>query len=349
MSFLCQDNIKFYILVPVYKTEKYIHECILSILNQTYENFELILVDDGSPDQAGTICDEYAAKDFRVHVIHKENEGQLSARSAAIAYVKVNCAQNHAFCVFVDSDDYLQPNALEVLADVIEEKHCDVVIYGIQQVDDGKKVSVADTAPYAGSITNKRELYKKVFFDMKFNSLCCKAISCALFNDIDWSSYYYIRHGEDLLQSIPIYKNCRNVEFIGTVLYNYRMNPISVTRNRSLNSYTVNSVVRNAVWDFLRSENVLTAQDMDAYLNRCGAFLKTQLQIVCGLSGKYAEYCAVLEKFRNDSYYSMLLNDVHGDAVLTWLKNKRYRCIITYFKCRAFAIKINSLIRNARK
>ena len=147
MSLLCQGNIKFYILVPVYKTEPYIHECIMSILNQTYENFELILVDDGSPDRAGVICDEYAEKDSRIHVIHKENEGQLSARSAGIAYVKDNCAQNHAFYVFVDSDDYLQPNALEILAGVILEEHCDLVIYGVQQVCDGKRISVFRMQP----------------------------------------------------------------------------------------------------------------------------------------------------------------------------------------------------------
>lgn len=349
MYLSCQDSIKFYILVPVYNTEKYIRECIMSILNQTYENFEVILVDDGSPDHAGAICDDYAQKDSRIYVIHKENEGQLSARSAAITYVKHNCPQNHAFYVFVDSDDYLQPNALEVLADVIEKKHCDVVIYGIQQVDDEKRVSVFDTAPYTGSVTDKRELYKMVFFDMKFNSLCRKAISCSLFSNIDWRPYYHIRHGEDLLQSIPIYKNCSKAEFIDTILYNYRVNPFSVTHNRSLNSYTVNSTVRNIVWDFLKSENVLTEQDMEAHLNRSRTFLKTQLQIACGLPGKYAEYYTILEKFRQDSYYAMLLDGAHGDPVLNWLKNKKYRRIIAYARCRAFAVKIYSFLRKARR
>ena len=73
----------FYICVPVYKAEKYIHKCITSVLNQTYGNFKLILVDDGSPDKCGEICDEYAKQDDRVVVIHQKNMGLLAARQAA--------------------------------------------------------------------------------------------------------------------------------------------------------------------------------------------------------------------------------------------------------------------------
>ena len=76
---------KFFVLVPVYKTEKFIEACIRSVLEQTYEHFRLILVDDGSPDRAGAICEEYAAMDSRITVIHQENGGQISARNAAMA------------------------------------------------------------------------------------------------------------------------------------------------------------------------------------------------------------------------------------------------------------------------
>ena len=89
------------VIVPVYKVENVLHYCIDSILNQTYKNFELILVDDGSPDNSGKICDEYAKKDNRIKVIYKENGGVSSARNCGI-----DAAKGKYVC-FVDSDDYV--------------------------------------------------------------------------------------------------------------------------------------------------------------------------------------------------------------------------------------------------
>ena len=95
---------RFFILVPVYKVEKFIDDCIQSVLAQTYGNFRLILVDDGSPDRSGQICDAYAQKDSRICVIHKENGGQSSARNAAISRM-LQEAEDTDFAVFLDSDD----------------------------------------------------------------------------------------------------------------------------------------------------------------------------------------------------------------------------------------------------
>ena len=101
------------IIVPVYKVEKYIHRCVDSILNQTFRDFELILVDDGSPDSCGVICDEYAAKDSRVVVIHQENGGLSAARNAGLRWVFDN--SQSGWITFVDSDDWVHPQYLECL------------------------------------------------------------------------------------------------------------------------------------------------------------------------------------------------------------------------------------------
>ena len=98
------------IIVPVYNTEKYINKCIDSIIGQTYKDWELILVDDGSPDHAGDICDEYALKDSRIRVIHKKNGGVSSARNAGL---EAACGRWIYFC---DSDDYLFDRSLQILA-----------------------------------------------------------------------------------------------------------------------------------------------------------------------------------------------------------------------------------------
>lgn len=101
------------VIVPVYKVEKYLKRCVDSILNQTFTDFELILVDDGSPDGCPAICDEYAEKDARVRVIHKENGGLSSARNAGIDWVFEN--SDCEWISFVDSDDYVHPKMLEAL------------------------------------------------------------------------------------------------------------------------------------------------------------------------------------------------------------------------------------------
>lgn len=100
---------KISVIVPVYKCEQYIHRCVNSILNQTFSDFELILVDDGSPDNCGEICEDYAKKDFRVKVIHQVNGGQAAARNNGVKEAQGEWLH------FVDSDDMIHPKTLEIL------------------------------------------------------------------------------------------------------------------------------------------------------------------------------------------------------------------------------------------
>ncbi len=114
------------VIVPVYKAEQYLHCCVDSILSQTFEDFELILVDDGSPDNSGTICDEYAEKDKRVRAFHQENKGQAAARNYGVSIA------NGEWICFVDSDDAIHPQMLACLYDAVKSTHaliavCDVM------------------------------------------------------------------------------------------------------------------------------------------------------------------------------------------------------------------------------
>lgn len=113
------------VIVPVYKVEKYLEKCIDSILAQTYKNLEIILVDDGSPDRCGQICDEYAQKDNRVKVIHKENGGLSDARNAGIDVAKGD------FISFVDSDDYILPEMMGEMISAAMKNNCDMAICGV--------------------------------------------------------------------------------------------------------------------------------------------------------------------------------------------------------------------------
>lgn len=110
------------VIVPVYKVEAFLRRCVDSILAQTYADFELILVDDGSPDNSGAICEEYAAKDSRIHVLHRPNGGLSAARNTGIDWVFAN--SNSRWLAFVDSDDWVHPNYLRLLLKAAEQENC---------------------------------------------------------------------------------------------------------------------------------------------------------------------------------------------------------------------------------
>ena len=122
------------IIVPVYKVEKYIDRCIESILNQSFKDYELILVDDGSPDQCGKICDDYAEKKDNIYVIHKTNGGLSDARNAGLEWAVEN--SNSEWITFIDSDDWIHKDYLKLLYDAAERLRADVSICGFSRVTD---------------------------------------------------------------------------------------------------------------------------------------------------------------------------------------------------------------------
>lgn len=110
------------VIVPVYKVEQFLHRCVDSILRQSYYDFELILVDDGSPDHCGAICDDYAKEDNRIHVIHQKNGGLSAARNSGIDYVMQS--SNSHWIAFVDSDDWVHPDYLKILYHTAKQTAC---------------------------------------------------------------------------------------------------------------------------------------------------------------------------------------------------------------------------------
>lgn len=121
------------VVVPVYKVEKYLNRCVDSILAQTFTDFELILVDDGSPDNCGDICEEYAKKDNRIHVIHQKNGGLSAARNTGIDWAFEN--SDSKWITFIDSDDWIHPRYLEVLLNAVNDSGLSVSICGYMQTE----------------------------------------------------------------------------------------------------------------------------------------------------------------------------------------------------------------------
>ena len=123
-----------YIIVPVYKVENYLPYCVESLLNQTYSDIRIILVDDGSPDNCPQICDEYASKDSRITVIHQENLGQSCARGAGLAYIEnLGLSCENTFIGFLDSDDWIAPDTIDHCITLLKKHDADLVQFQIYE------------------------------------------------------------------------------------------------------------------------------------------------------------------------------------------------------------------------
>lgn len=243
------ENIKFSVLIPVYNAEKYLSECIESVLDQTYHNFEIILVDDGSTDSSGKICDLYEKKDERIKVYHQNNQGLIMARRKAID------KSSGDFYLFLDSDDYWDADLLETINGVISAENCDLVIFRFKIVNEtGKFIEESPSLFANGQVftqNNKNEIFKK-FICGELNNLCNKAAKFSIIDrDRDYFPYKHILNAEDLLQSLPIVYNAQRIVYLDKPLYNYRMVSTSITHSLNLNYINDNTVARNALLKYM--------------------------------------------------------------------------------------------------
>ena len=132
---------KISVIVPIYNAESFLEKCIDSILKQTYIGFELILVDDGSWDRSGSICDEFSKKDDRIQVIHKKNEGLICARITGVEAAKGE------YVAFVDADDWVEDSFLERLVNPMEDVGADIVVSGCISEIDGRSDKITNLIP----------------------------------------------------------------------------------------------------------------------------------------------------------------------------------------------------------
>lgn len=223
---------KFSILVPVYNVEQYLEECIQSILNQTYQDFELILVDDGSTDSSGKICDRFAKEHLeKIYVVHKQNEGSLAARITGITIA------NGEFCIFIDSDDIIEENLMATIVEYLNrDEELDILLYSFnyycKEQKEARPKKIADDG-HVWQGKNKKEIYEKIICTCDINSMCTKAIRTDILkaDPTDYTLYYGKNMAEDLLQSLYPITEARKIMYVDKALYNYRMNEESISRS----------------------------------------------------------------------------------------------------------------------
>lgn len=237
------NELMFSVIVPVYNVEKYLCECIDSILAQKYMDFELVLVDDGSTDTSGTICDKYALNDSRIKVIHKENGGLISARRAGL-----HIAAGQYIC-FVDADDMIACDLLQKIYAVISKFSSDIITFKWMNIDSSGKPLHEEAPVFPEGEVGKEVYFQKMLSSASLNSLCKKICRRTLFDaDKDYSCFYSIRNGEDLLQTIPLVYRARSFYYLVQPLYLYRSNPDSITHRYRGDEYKVLNTVRPALF-----------------------------------------------------------------------------------------------------
>ena len=225
------------VIVPVYKVEQYLSKCIDSIIHQTYQHLEIILVDDGSPDRCGEICDEYAAKDSRIKVIHKENAGVNEARITGFKGSKGE------YITFVDADDYISPLYVERLYNPILEENIDMSC--VQWTIVKRNHLIKDKRIRQGFFNRQgiEDILKKDFlFDYKqdttaFNlGLCCKMIKRKyLVGAMEQAEGLWM--GEDLISNLCLLYSISSMCILDEFLYYYVQHGKQSTRSGSLNAW----------------------------------------------------------------------------------------------------------------
>ena len=216
------------IIVPVYKVEEYVHECIDSILNQTYKNIEVILVDDGSPDTCGAICDEYAKKDDRIIVIHKTNGGLSDARNVGLQRA------TGEYLAFVDSDDSIKKDYIEKLYNGIVNEDADVCICSVEDVfEDGLEGIrtdinyVKENTLISGIEATRFVLEDKVLVSHVWDKLCKKELYSGI-------TFPVKKRFEDMYMMHEVLFRAKKVALITDKLYNYRHRKTSISYTNML-------------------------------------------------------------------------------------------------------------------
>lgn len=246
---------KISVIVPVYKTEKYLFRCVDSLRNQTLKDIEIILVDDGSPDNCPEICDEYTRQDSRIRVIHKENGGVSTARNAGL-----DAAQGD-YITFVDSDDYVDTEMYEQMLTVAVEHNCDVVMCDcLKEFPDHNVLYTHPIRPGYYDHTQLRVEYYPHLLMME-NVEYPATISNWLIlwrstlNTADMRYEPGIRYSEDLLFGAKLLRKSTSFYYMkGTPFYHYVMNPGSATHRFVLDKWDDYLQLHQRICDYFSSD-----------------------------------------------------------------------------------------------
>ncbi len=293
----------FSVIVPIYNVEKYLRRCVDSVLCQSFEDFELILVNDGSPDGCPEICDQYAEKDKRIKVIHKENGGLVSARQAGIKVAEGEYVFN------LDADDAITSDALYSAYEIIKETGTDLVSFSYKFYINGEiGEAVHDLVDEGFYDTEeiKEKIFPKLLSDenMKhmFYFLWGKAIKRTLLTQHQLSVRKTISLGEDLSCTVPVFLHAESVYMSRKAVYLYTI------RNDSIStSFKCGQILQIAdVIDHLKSLDVKNWHDFEKQLARYSCFMCFAI-LAAAAQGNHFDCISEIK--------TLILNSVHRELI----------------------------------
>ena len=338
------------IIVPVYNTEKYLKECIESILDQTYKDFELILVNDGSKDNSGMICREYMQKDARVKYVYKENEGACYARRDGVLAAKGE------YVGFVDSDDWIESDMYEELLVVAKKWQADIVTSGFIYDDNNcSETDFVREGVYESATLN--ELHKKMIFDEKANT---GGVLVSVWNKIykkDLILPYLekmeenIQLWEDIGYVYPPFVDAKRIVITHKCYYHYRQNPESTTHKLDKEELkkTLYSLKKANVNYKKFSEEIQLgfyrkyAQIIYRYLWKCCTKKNNNKSYIL------SEFKKVLSDLESKQVISTVISagnisEHNEEMFLSFLLDRRYEKAYRYCKRKSFALKLEEFI-----
>ena len=324
------------IIVPVYQVEPYLDRCIKSILCQTFEDFDLILVDDGSPDRCGAICDAYAAVDQRVHVIHQQNGGLSTARNAGIDWSFES--SDSGFLTFIDSDDYVKPTMLETLFYALMENNADVSVCG--EYHFGESPEDISRENFSGCVVHSRAdacrlIYTGQAGHASFVSAWGKLYRKELFSQVRYPAG---RIHEDQFTTYRVLYEANRVAEAGACLYGYFFNETGITHSRfSVRRYDDVEACDQAIRFFQdrQEDRISEAAQMRRrtliakyaiYARKAGIYRQIPAHYRMSVPGVYAE-----------------LQKIHGLDHCEYFLNQHYP---RYIRLRAVTRKIYGIIKH---
>jgi len=277
---------KISIIIPVYRVEAYLPRCLDSVLGQTYRNLEIILVDDGSPDACGQICDRYAEKDGRIHVIHKKNEGVAEARNDGIAY-----ARGEYIC-FLDSDDWLREDACEVLYRGLKQYDADCAVGRcIKVIDRDGQLAPGKEECVPVRCESSREAMRQVLLEGSavWNRLFRRRV-------FDRVRFPVGRINDDEVVALHAYAECNKIVFLDQAVYYYRIRRDSITTSKFS--------VRNVDCYYNSRDNLDFVKQRAPELADCAEYKCIKAMLYCYVN---------LKKMKKDARAGELLEELRGE------------------------------------
>jgi len=291
------------IVIPVYNVEKYIEQCLNSVVNQTYKNLEIITIIDGSKDKSEAIVEEFAKKDNRIRIISRENQGLLSTRIEGIKKCKGE------YIIFVDSDDWINLSMIEEMLNIALQTKADLVKCSAveENIQKGKQRIIP--LPFEDVLITKEKFKEKIyplFFKGKNLYICAQLIRTAAINITNINELQKnINCAEDVYANLTIYETINSVYFLNKTLYHYRSNPEGITKDPNI--ATLERNLKEVLFVYNKIFDKLIYWEMDNIENRKATSLKI-LEKLSAVLIKIANNNQVNFKYKYELIASMFLD-----------------------------------------